>query len=152
MKTIIAGGRDFHPYPEHTALLDSLHKRLKISLVLSGTQRGADRFGENWAITWGIPVKQYPPDWEAHGRSAGPVRNAQMAKDADVLILFPGGAGTRNMLQCARRQNLLIVLIPMEGNAMMIKYPPHSRRSEQVQQIAKQGSIFDPDYLQTGEG
>ena len=55
-----------------------------------------------------IPVNIFPADWKAHGKAAGPIRNRDMAKHADQVVLFPGGRGTENMYQEAKKAGLVI--------------------------------------------
>ena len=104
MIVIIAGGRSYKMTPQDEALLDAL----PIREVVSGCAPGADAEGEEWARSRGIPVKQFPADWEKHGRAAGPIRNRQMAKYAEALVLFPGGKGTASMKREAERSGLHI--------------------------------------------
>lgn len=35
--------------------------------------------------------KEFPADWKAHGKAAGPIRNKQMAEYADALLLIWDG-------------------------------------------------------------
>lgn len=69
---------------------------------------GADYFGLLWAITNGITVKKFPADWNQYGRSAGFLRNIEMAKYANALVVFPGGKGTEHMMQQADKYGLTI--------------------------------------------
>lgn len=87
----------------------SLHKE-SISEVVSGAARGADSLGELFAKENNIPVKQFPADWNAHGRAAGPIRNRQMAEYADVLIAFWDGKspGTKNMIETMLKKGKIV--------------------------------------------
>lgn len=69
---------------------------------------GVDAAGEAWAHAHGIPVRIYPPDWQRLGTKAGPVRNAQMAREADALLLIWDGRsrGSASMLREARTRLL----------------------------------------------
>jgi hypothetical protein len=69
---------------------------------------GADAGGERWAKKHGIPIKLFHADWTAYGRSAGPIRNRQMASYADAVALFPGGRGTNDMAMAAVARGLKI--------------------------------------------
>ena len=87
------------------------------TVVLSGTARGVDRLGEQWADLWEIPVERYPAQWDVFGRSAGYRRNAEMAANAEALIAVWDGesAGTRHMIDIARKCGLM-VYIAHRGN------------------------------------
>jgi len=82
-------------------------------LVVSGTAKGADRLGERFARERGYRIERFPADWNRDGYAAGPVRNAQMAENADALIAFWDGQsrGTKNMIENARRKGLGVRVI-----------------------------------------
>jgi predicted Rossmann-fold nucleotide-binding protein len=108
MKTIIAGGRNYIFSPSDICILNRLLIQQHITEVVSGAAKGADTCGENWAIKHGIPVKQFPANWDKYGKSAGYRRNKQMAEYAEAAILFPGGAGTDSMFELAEKYKLRI--------------------------------------------
>ena len=84
MKVIIAGSREITSYSiVEKAVRDS---GFDITEVVSGTARGVDRLGEEYAKTAGIPIKKFPADWSI-GKSAGYKRNKQMGKYADAAII-----------------------------------------------------------------
>lgn len=98
MRLIIAGGRDYYLTHEDIAKLDNIHRNLHtVTEVISGGASGVDACGEKWATDRGIPIKRFPADWANLGKYAGPARNAQMARYADAVALFPGGRGTASM-------------------------------------------------------
>lgn len=104
MKTIIAGGRGHH-------LTDSDFYKLTlidITEVVSGGARGVDRDGELYAEHQNIPIKRFIPSWDKWGKAAGIIRNGEMAKYAEACVLFPGGKGTNNMYEQAKRYGLII--------------------------------------------
>ncbi len=80
----------------------------EITEIVSGTCKGVDQLGEEWAGRKGIPVKRFPADWNQYGRRAGPLRNREMAKYADALIAIWDGEsrGTKNMIDEALREKL----------------------------------------------
>lgn len=104
MAVIVAGGRDYQFTADDIAKLE----RIPVREVVSGGATGADRCGEQWAESRGIPVKQFPADWKTHGRAAGPIRNRQMAEYADAVALFPGGRGTASMAKEAEKAGIAI--------------------------------------------
>lgn len=110
MKVIIAGGRNFNDYEKLCQFCDNaLSKQTEIEIV-SGTANGADKLGEKYANDKGYPIKQFPADWDKYGKSAGYIRNAQMAEYADALIAFWDGKsrGTKHMIDLAKRANLKV--------------------------------------------
>jgi hypothetical protein len=109
MKVIIAGGRDYNFNPSDIAYLNKLRITLPITEVVSGAAKGADKCGEDWAKKHNIPIKQFPANWDKHGKSAGFKRNKQMAQYADAAILFPGGRGTDMMFGLAKEHGLKIL-------------------------------------------
>lgn len=105
MKYIIAGGRDFDNIYIMAQALDPFEE--EITEVVSGTARGADSIGEQWARGRDIPIKRFEPDWEQYGKSAGFIRNSEMGTYADAAICFWNGksAGTKHMIQTMKFQH-----------------------------------------------
>ena len=56
-----------------------------------------------------IPVVSVNANWEKYGKMAGPVRNRAMAKNADIVILLPGGRGTTSMRKEAVSHGLIVI-------------------------------------------
>ena len=107
MKICIAGGRDFANYDVLVKVVD--HVLLEIQepvIIISGKAKGADGLGERYAKEHDLEVLLYPADWKKHGKGAGPIRNAQMAEAADMLIAFWDGSsrGTKNMIGQMQKQ------------------------------------------------
>lgn len=111
MKVIIAGSRSFQATQEDVLLLDSY--KSKITEVVSGRAKGADAFGESWAEWNNIPVKKFPANWDLYGKSAGIIRNREMASYADGLIAFikDNSRGTTNMIKQATAYNLWVKVV-----------------------------------------
>lgn len=108
MKLIIAGGRDHNLSQEDFDYLDEIHRVRGVTEVVCGMANGVDMDGYEWAKKNKIPVKEFPADWAKYGKSAGPIRNREMAKYADALFAFSGGRGTDNMINEATRNGLMI--------------------------------------------
>lgn len=85
--------------------LDKLHSAEPDIFILQGGARGADRFAKNWCKLNGVPCAQVDAQWDFYGNGrAGPVRNHWMLKLCpDICIHFPGGSGTRHMVNAAQR-------------------------------------------------
>ena len=112
MKVIIAGGRDFDNYNLLREVCIRELGNLDIEIVCGGA-RGADRLGEVFAIEMGYPITYFKADWKTNGRSAGPIRNKQMAEYADTLFAFWDGKsrGTKNMIDLAKKKNLHVIIV-----------------------------------------
>ena len=111
MRIIIAGSRDFSDYVFLQTSMDAFASDTQVT-VLSGTARGADRLGERWARSVGAPIERYPAQWSKYGKSAGVIRNVEMASAADTLALFWDGSsrGSAHMLSFAKKKGLDIHL------------------------------------------
>ena len=88
-RVIIAGGRDFSDYNLLSTTMDHFLSRVNDEIiVVCGKARGADTLGELYAKERGYLVQYFPADWERYGKSAGYIRNTEMAKNADTLVAF----------------------------------------------------------------
>lgn len=110
MKVIIAGSRDGF-CEEHVTEAIALAS-FDITTVISGGARGVDSFGESWARKNSIPIERFPAQWKLYGKSAGILRNIQMANLADALIALWNGQspGTFHMIQQMKKANKPIFL------------------------------------------
>ena len=114
-RVIIAGTRTFNDYNLFKEsceylLRESMEKQQII--IVSGHARGTDTMGERFAKEHGLPCEYYPANWQIHGRAAGPIRNKEMANNADALIAFWDGhsRGTRSMINLARKMGLQVAI------------------------------------------
>lgn len=56
-----------------------LARNMKLGgLLIHGDARGIDRMSEGATEGLDRRVERFPADWDTHGKSAGPIRNAQM--------------------------------------------------------------------------
>lgn len=106
MRTIIAGSRSITDIS--CVQLAMSQCSWTPSLVLSGTARGVDQLGEQWAKENNIKVARFPADWSSHGKGAGYIRNELMADNADALVALWDGEsrGTKHMIKIARSKKL----------------------------------------------
>lgn len=72
--------------------------------------QGLDQLAFEWAKANGIPGVCYPVNWKKYGRAAGPIRNCSMAAlDLKMVLAFPGGVGTADMIdQCTKRGHQIV--------------------------------------------
>jgi hypothetical protein len=105
VRLLVCGGRDYNDSRAVFDALDRLRARgTVIDCIITGGARGADRLAEHWAWQAGVAVYVFDADWEAHGKAAGPIRNALMLAEGkpDGVVAFPGGSGTEDMVTKAR--------------------------------------------------
>ena len=107
MKIIVAGGRDFNNYNLLCAKLDYLLQSTKNPVIVCGEAKGADLLGRRYAVEHNLSIDSYPAKWEELGKSAGFLRNEQMAKVADALVAFWDGKskGTEHMIRLMKNMN-----------------------------------------------
>jgi hypothetical protein len=114
MRTIVAGGRSFTEALLLARVLDEWRVSLTTQLtIVSGTANGADKCGEQWATTNAVKIKRFPANWEEYGKSAGYIRNQEMANNAEALIAFWDGKskGTKHMIDIALDKGLLVKVV-----------------------------------------
>ena len=110
IRVVIAGCRDYENYKAAKRFIDiclsNVRKENNI-VIVSGGARGADAIGERYAKENGFAVEKYPADWEKYGKSAGPIRNKQMAEISDYVICFwnEKSKGTKSMIDYAKKLN-----------------------------------------------
>lgn len=110
---LICGGRDFANEPMLDRALSALILHPKESVIIHGGATGADIMAAAWGERRGASVYAVPANWKDHGKAAGPVRNAIMLRDfyPDVVIAFPGGNGTDDMIDKARKARLVVIKV-----------------------------------------
>ena len=118
MKVIVAGGRDFNDYKLLKETLNNFQQEYgNITEVVSGTAKGADKLGEQYANENNISIKRFVPDWEGLGKKAGHVRNRKMgdyAKEHNgMLVAFwdKQSRGTKGMIDYSTKIGLKSVVV-----------------------------------------
>ena len=108
LRTLICGGR---AYNDINTFYDVLNK-FDIEEIITGCANGADKMAREFAIHRNIPLDVHKAKWKVHGRAAGPIRNTQMIlQKPDLVLAFPGGKGTRNMITQANSHNIFVYKI-----------------------------------------
>lgn len=112
-RLLVCGGRDL----DESAVADWLRLNAeeivgsKITLVIHGDYRGADKGADRWARSARIQVKPFPADWKCKGLATGPERNSRMLIEGapDIVIAFEGNEGTADMCRKARLAGLRVI-------------------------------------------
>lgn len=107
----VTGGRAYRDYFAVQQALAKVSARFDITVV-HGDAKGADAWARAWCELTGTPQKPYPADWK-NVPDAGMARNQQMVDEAGIqlLIAFPGGSGTNDMVQRCHRAGIPIKFI-----------------------------------------
>lgn len=107
-RILVCGGRDYTDQRRVFEILDKALDAFKEVFIIQGGANGADLCAKMWAESRGIKYDEYPADWAKLGKRAGFVRNVQMLNEGkpDLVIAFPGGKGTRMMIDLANKANV----------------------------------------------
>lgn len=119
VKLLVCGGRNYWQWEKAFNVLDQLHKERGIGILIAGGATGADTVAARWAESRGVQAVICPAPWNGpHGRGAGHARNAFMLTlEPDLVMAFPGGPGTRNMVEQAEAGGVFVIKIDGAGNA-----------------------------------
>jgi hypothetical protein len=120
MRVLVCGGRDFSAidawnWLERYAKAEIAHAlgvySFGLSALIHGGARGADEGARDWGKSEGIPVHCFEANWRKYGKRAGPMRNQRMIDEGkpDVVIAFPGGNGTADMVRRAEAAGIRVI-------------------------------------------
>ena len=112
LRVLVCGGRDYDDLGAVWGQLDAFHAlKGPITAVIHGGARGADLLAAQWAIRSEVPHIEFKAAWGTYGTAAGPLRNKRMLDEGkpDLVIAFPGGRGTANMVRQARAADVEVI-------------------------------------------
>lgn len=114
MKILVCGGRHYSDEEKVRVTLAKLFADHDERILIHGGAPGADSLAGSVARAMGATVRVYQAEWAKFGRRAGPMRNQRMLdaerEGLDWVVAFPGGSGTRDLVNRARKA-LLKVLV-----------------------------------------
>lgn len=100
---LVCGGRDYRDEAHVCKVLDQIHAHYGELVIINGGAGGADSYAHGWAIKRAQHHTKMMALWNDLGKAAGPIRNsAMLALHPDLVIAFPGGPGTANMVKQAQ--------------------------------------------------
>lgn len=118
MRVLVCGGRKYADREKMDRVLRLVdNAKGPIKTLIHGAASGADSLAAAWAKDCGLDefgeVLAFPADWNKHGVAAGPIRNLKMLLDGkpDLVVAFPGGNGTKNMIQLAQKYGVPVQVI-----------------------------------------
>lgn len=110
IRVACTGGRDYNDQARVFRILDRLLSIRKDFVVVVGDAKGADNLVRQWCKVRNVPVEVFYADWKKHGLGAGPIRNKEMLESGlDMLIAFPGGKGTQNMISICKKVGIVVI-------------------------------------------
>lgn len=119
MRTIlVTGGRTYSDAARVAEVLGTVLARAGSMVVRHGDATGADSLAKSWCEANGVPDDPFPvvmSEWRTYGKAAGPIRNARMLAEPptpDLVVAFPGGAGTADCVRQARDTGIPVVVVP----------------------------------------
>jgi hypothetical protein len=103
-RVLVCGGRDYADRDHIWNTLCAIDAECRIEVVIHGCATGVDSEGMIWAQTTGKKHAPFKADWRNYGPGAGPMRNQRMLDEGkpDLVIAFPGGRGTADMVRRAK--------------------------------------------------
>lgn len=115
MKLAIVGSRSFYNYQFLEDTILELYSDCYIEEIVSGGARGVDTLAREFANNWGIPIKEFIPEWDKLGKRAGMVRNKDIIDYSTCVAAFWDlhSPGTKNAITLAKQQNKLGKIIPV---------------------------------------
>ena len=109
MRVLVCGGRQYNDHVKVYEVLDDIHAKTPINIVIQGAATGADALAADWAKRNEVNCLHVPAKWKAHGKAAGPKRNAEMLfYEPNLVVAFPGGRGTDNMVEQAINKKVTV--------------------------------------------
>jgi YspA, cpYpsA-related SLOG family len=113
MKVLVCGDRN---WSDSKKIIDRISSLPQGTTILTGACRGADRIATEEARALHYEVIEFPADWDAHGRAAGPIRNREMLdQKPDLVIAFhsnlAASKGTADTVCEAKRRGIPVEVI-----------------------------------------
>ena len=110
MKTAIVGTRTADDYEALKSILENLIP--KPTEIISGGASGADKLAERYAKENSLLITILKPDWQTHGKSAGPIRNLEIVATCERLVALWNGEsrGTKHSIETARNQGKQVIV------------------------------------------
>lgn len=110
-RILVCGGREYDNWQQMCEVLYPL--ATYHGLIIQGGAKGADFLARVFAKWRKIPCQEFAAEWKKHGRNAGPIRNQKMLDEGkpDLVVAFPGGHGTADMVRRAEAAGVKVVKI-----------------------------------------
>lgn len=122
-KVLVCGGRKFDDEKFLYDILDAMHAEFKFTEIIHGGAFGADKLAGKWASERGIKETVYRPNYSKYPPHIAPFRrNTVMAQQKpNLVVAFPGGNGTADMVKKAQRHKLNIIILDEAPQGLLRK-------------------------------
>lgn len=136
MRILVCGGRKYNNKQLVNITLDGLQARHRYIHIIEGGATGADTLARNWAKEVGkiiptyVTYQTFKANWDdlsepcfakvrgskVYNALAGQKRNQQMLDEGkpDLVVAFPGGKGTADMIHRAKAADVKVIEIKGE--------------------------------------
>ena len=106
MKAAVVGSRGLH--------VDHLEDYLPedVTEIVSGGARGIDACAKNYALSHGLKLTEFLPEYGKYGRGAPLRRNITIIEYADLVLAFWDGRsrGTKFVIDNCKKRNIPVVI------------------------------------------
>ncbi len=118
MKVAIIGNRTFRNRDFFFQKMSKVKEEFNIDKIISGGAKGADTFGELFAVKNNIPIEIFYPDWDKYGKGAGFIRNSLIIENSDLIIAFwdESSNGTKDSIKKGEKNKKKIIIFNYENN------------------------------------
>lgn len=107
---LVCGGRHYADRHHLDKVLDDFFKSNPMACIVQGGAPGADTMVKNYCAANGRPCLTMHAWWDCYGPLAGSLRNQWMIDYCrpQAVIAFPGGPGTKDMINRANGQKIQV--------------------------------------------
>lgn len=84
-----------------------------VTEIISGGAKGVDACAKEYALTHGLELTEYLPEYEKYGKAAPLKRNIAILESADVVLAFWDGAsrGTKHVIDNCKARGIPVRVI-----------------------------------------
>lgn len=110
-RVLVCGGRNYNDADRIFDVLNDYDRDFNFTVLIHGGASGADSHAARWAEIGNLKIHTFQANWKKYGKSAGPKRNQRMLDEGkpDLVIAFPGGVGTRDMVTRAKDAGVHVI-------------------------------------------
>ena len=112
MRTAIIGSRGLTVSDLDKYLPDGTNE------IVSGGAKGIDSCAKEYALSHGLPITEFLPEYEKYGRSAPLKRNLEIIKYADIVLAFWDGRskGTKYVIDNCKKTGVEVKIYIIDSS------------------------------------